>query len=77
MNPAASNYSMPNRVLKLDARDNVLIALADLRKGEQIPFDSQTYTLESDVAAKHKFATEDLSHWRKRADVRSDCGESG
>src|SRR5580658_1985560 len=61
MNPAASNYSMPNRVLKLDPRDNVLIALADLRKGEQIPFESQTYTLESDVAAKHKFATEDLA----------------
>ena len=52
---------MPNTVLKLDPRDNVLIALADLRKGEHIPFDSQTYTLESDVPAKHKFATEDLA----------------
>jgi altronate hydrolase len=52
---------MPNRVLKLDPRDNVLIALADLRKGEQVPFDSQTYTLESDVPAKHKFATENLA----------------
>jgi altronate hydrolase len=52
---------MPGKVLKLDAKDNVLIALADLRKSEQIPFDSQTYTLESDVPAKHKFATEDLA----------------
>ncbi len=52
---------MPNTVLKLDSRDNVLIALADLRKGEQIPFDSQTYTLESDIPAKHKFATENLA----------------
>src|SRR5580692_6533812 len=52
---------MPNKVLKLDPRDNVLIALADLRKGEQIPFDSQTCTLESDVPAKHKFATEELA----------------
>lgn len=52
---------MPNKVLKLDSKDNVLIALADLRKGEQITFDSQTYTLESDVPAKHKFATEDLA----------------
>ena len=51
---------MPNRVLKLDPKDNVLIALADLRKGERILFDSQTYPLESDVPAKHKFATEDL-----------------
>ena len=52
---------MPNKVLKLDPRDNVLIALSDLRKGEHIPFDSQTYTLESDVPAKHKFATEELT----------------
>jgi altronate hydrolase len=50
-----------NRVLKLDAKDNVLIALTDLREGEQIPFDSHLYTLESDVPAKHKFATEDLA----------------
>jgi altronate hydrolase len=52
---------MPGKVLKLDAKDNVLIALADLRKSEQILFDSQTYTLESDVPSKHKFATEDLT----------------
>ena len=52
---------MPNKVLKLDPQDNVLIALADLRKGEQILFASQTFTLESDVPAKHKFATEDLA----------------
>ena len=52
---------MPNKVLKLDLNDNLLIALTDLRKGEQIPFDSQTYILESDVPAKHKFATEDLA----------------
>jgi altronate hydrolase len=52
---------MPNKALKLDPQDNVLIALADLHKGEQIVFDSQTFTLESDVPAKHKFATEDLA----------------
>jgi altronate hydrolase len=52
---------MPNKVLKLDPQDDVLIALADLHEGEQIVFDSQTFTLESDVPAKHKFATEDLA----------------
>src|SRR3984893_3675037 len=52
---------MQNKVLRLDSKDNVLIALADLRRGEQISFDSQSYTLESDVPAKHKFATEDLA----------------
>src|SRR6266849_5584184 len=51
---------MQNKVLKLDSKDNVLIALADLRRGEQISFDSQSYTLESDVPAKHKFAMEEL-----------------
>lgn len=52
---------MHSKVLKLDSKDNVLIALADLRGGEQIIFDSQSYTLESNVPAKHKFATEDLA----------------
>jgi altronate hydrolase len=52
---------MPNKVLRLDSKDNVLIALTDLRKGEQVLFDSQTCTLKSDVPAKHKFATEDLA----------------
>jgi len=52
---------MQNSVLKLDSKDNVLIALTDLRRNEQVSFDSQTYTLESDVPAKHKFATEDLA----------------
>src|SRR5260370_8118759 len=52
---------MQNKVLKLDTKDNVQIALADLRRGEQIFFDSQSYALESDVPAKHKFATEDLA----------------
>jgi len=51
---------MRNKVVKLDSKDNVLIALTDLRRGQQIPFDSETYTLESDVPAKHKFAAEDL-----------------
>jgi altronate hydrolase len=49
---------MPNKVLKLDPKDNVLIALTDLQRGEPIRFDSQSYILESAVPAKHKFATE-------------------
>ena len=52
---------MPNTVLSLDSRDNVLIALRDLRHGERILFKSRTYVLQSDVPAKHKFATEDLA----------------
>ncbi len=51
---------MPGQVLRLDSKDNVLIALTFLSKDEPISFDLQTYVLESDVPAKHKFATEDL-----------------
>jgi len=52
---------MPNRVLKVDSRDNVLIALADLNQGQQIEFEGKSYTLVSNVPAKHKFATQDLA----------------
>ncbi|MFZ0084985.1 MAG: altronate dehydratase family protein [Candidatus Acidiferrales bacterium] len=52
---------MRSKVLQLDSRDNVLIALEDLVPEERVPFGSQTYSLVSRVPAKHKFATEDLS----------------
>jgi altronate hydrolase len=51
---------MQNKVLQLDARDNVLIALTDLKKGDQVDFSGRSYTLSSNVPAKHKFATDDL-----------------
>jgi altronate hydrolase len=51
---------MQNTVLQLDLRDNVLVALAPLRKGEQIAFAGDSYTLLSDVPAKHKFVSRDL-----------------
>ncbi|HTA50565.1 MAG TPA: altronate dehydratase family protein [Verrucomicrobiae bacterium] len=52
---------MQNSVLKIDPKDNVLIALADLRKSERITYADQAYILTSDVPAKHKFATQNLS----------------
>jgi altronate hydrolase len=48
------------KVLQLDARDNVLIALSDLKQGDVVEFNGSTYPLVSRVPAKHKFATEDL-----------------
>src|SRR6202022_1388857 len=48
------------RVLRLDPRDNALVALTDLRKGETVKFAGSEYVLLSDVPAKHKFVTEDL-----------------
>jgi altronate hydrolase len=51
---------MRNAVLKLDPRDNVLMALQNLRQGERISFADQTDVLATDIPAKHKFATENL-----------------
>jgi altronate hydrolase len=58
--PASGNDTKQERVLKLSPKDNVLVALADLRKGETIAFNGSGYTLATDVRAKHKFATEPL-----------------
>jgi altronate hydrolase len=51
---------MADRVLQLDSRDNVLVALTDLKQGEQVELLDKSYTLVSAVPAKHKFATQDL-----------------
>jgi len=47
-------------VLQLDSRDNVLIALTDLRQGETVEHNGNKFTLISSVPAKQKFVTEDL-----------------
>jgi len=49
---------MHSNVLQLDPRDNVLIALTDLRAGEPVAFNGQHYQLLKSVPAKHKFATQ-------------------
>jgi altronate hydrolase len=54
------NGSTQAKVLRLDAKDNVLVALADLRKGETVSYSGTEYTLLSDVPAKHKFLTQDV-----------------
>ena len=51
---------MNTKVLQLDSRDNVLIALEELAPEERISFGAQTYTVVSRIPAKHKFATADL-----------------
>ena len=49
------------QVLQLDPRDNVLIALTDLKQGDAVEFAGERFALSSRVPAKHKFATQDLS----------------
>ncbi len=50
-----------NKVLKIHSKDNVLVALTDLHKGEKVSFEEDIYVLQDDVDAKHKFVTEDIS----------------
>lgn len=52
---------MLNSVVQLDPRDNVLVALVPLPKGQQIQFSGDTYILLSDIPAKQKFVTRDLA----------------
>lgn len=52
--------SQRQRILQVNPDDNVLVALTDLRKGEELLFNGEHYTLTEDVAAKHKFFMQDL-----------------
>ncbi|MGH2552908.1 MAG: UxaA family hydrolase, partial [Chitinophagaceae bacterium] len=52
---------MKQKVLKVHPKDNVIVALTNLSKGETISFEGNDYTLQDDIPAKHKFFTEDLS----------------
>jgi altronate hydrolase len=56
----SGNGAVQQKVLRLDARDNVLVALNDLKKGERVGLAGETYELLSDVPAKQKFLTQDV-----------------
>lgn len=51
---------MKQKVLKVHADDNVVVALTNLSKGETVTLDGQSYTLTDDITAKHKFVATDL-----------------
>jgi altronate hydrolase len=52
---------MKHRVLKINPKDNVIVALSNLKKGETISFEGEKHVLQDDVNAKHKFFTNDLN----------------
>ena len=56
----SENGASHRRVLRLDPRDNALVALTNLRKGETVSFAGSDYVLLADVPAKHKFVTQDI-----------------
>lgn len=51
---------MKNKVLKIHPKDNVLVALQDLAKGDAIKFEDIHYILQEDIPAKHKFFMQDM-----------------
>ncbi|ALJ04696.1 altronate hydrolase [Pseudalgibacter alginicilyticus] len=53
--------SVHQKVLKIHSKDNVIVALTDLKKGEQIVHENQVYEIQNDILAKHKFITESLN----------------
>lgn len=51
---------MKSKVLKVHPKDNVLVALANLTRGETISFEAEDYLLQEDIPAKHKFFMQDM-----------------
>lgn len=58
---AVAPTAMHPRLLQLDPRDNVLIALGDLKADALVEFQSKSYKLTHNVPAKHKFAMHALN----------------
>lgn len=51
---------MNRKVLQIHSSDNVIVALADLKKGESVIIEENKFLLTEDIPAKHKFFTNDL-----------------
>lgn len=51
---------MKHKVLKVHPKDNVIVALTNLSKGETISFEGVDYLLPEDIPAKHKFFIQDM-----------------
>ncbi|MEO6456039.1 MAG: altronate dehydratase family protein [Ginsengibacter sp.] len=51
---------MQTKTLKIHPDDNLEVALVDLKKSETIIINGESYLLQTNVPAKHKFATVDL-----------------
>lgn len=52
---------MQKNVLKVNPKDNVVVALLDLPAGTSVHLDGSDYTLLKDTKAKHKFASVDFN----------------
>ncbi|MES2374159.1 MAG: altronate dehydratase family protein [Bacteroidota bacterium] len=52
--------SNKQKILQVHPKDNVLVALDNLAKGETVQFKGTNYTLQEDIPAKHKFFMQDM-----------------
>ena len=50
-----------SKILKIHLKDNIVVALHDLMKGDTIKLEDDEFKLYSNVAAKHKFSIENLN----------------
>ena len=52
---------MTTRILQIHPLDNAIVALDNLMAGETVRLNGHSWTLVSDIQAKHKFAAEPLN----------------
>ncbi len=52
---------MRQLILKVHPKDNVLVALSDLKAGQTVTYQGKIYTLVHDINAKHKFYEYDMN----------------
>jgi len=51
---------MKRNVLKVHPKDNVLVALQNLTKGQTVSYEGADYILHDNIGAKHKFFEHDM-----------------
>lgn len=56
---------MQQKILKIHPADDLIVALTNLRKGETVSLNGETYEIQDDVPAKHKFASKDFQEGEK------------
>ena len=51
---------MISKAIKIHPNDNLIVAINDLKKGENVTVDNQNVTIQERVKQKHKFAQFDI-----------------
>ena len=50
-----------NKALRIHVNDTIIVALQDLKPGDEVSLNGETYLIQEDVPAKHKFAARDFA----------------